>query len=230
MVGFVRNGRRINPVSNSHFPPFCLEIFPGCDKNEFMCDVTRCIPDSWRCNGTAECSDGTDEVNCVPSSRPVGKWPLLVLRCVILFISLTEGRYSWGRGKLLTFNPPLVKSAQWGHTNLLDCAHCTIQTRKIPDRFAIFSLSRLIVPSTGPRGTILIVQPLYASAVYKRIQLTGTHRSSAFAPIQPMLKPNCPHGNWETSVLLDPMRPMVEQTKLQLYYQYKYYTNHLRKF
>lgn len=30
----------------------------------FQCDVTRCIPKDWRCDGHVDCKDQTDELNC----------------------------------------------------------------------------------------------------------------------------------------------------------------------
>ena len=40
--------------------------FPECDKlTEFMCtEDKRCLPDSLRCDGKADCNDKTDEKYC----------------------------------------------------------------------------------------------------------------------------------------------------------------------
>lgn len=35
-----------------------------CGENEFMCDHDKCILKSHECDGTVDCNDGTDELNC----------------------------------------------------------------------------------------------------------------------------------------------------------------------
>ena len=36
-----------------------------CMSSEFECRVnSSCIPTGWKCDGTADCEDGTDEDNC----------------------------------------------------------------------------------------------------------------------------------------------------------------------
>ncbi|KAJ1522550.1 hypothetical protein ONE63_001736 [Megalurothrips usitatus] len=35
-----------------------------CAQDEFMCDITRCVPKSAHCDGRTDCVDGTDEINC----------------------------------------------------------------------------------------------------------------------------------------------------------------------
>lgn len=35
-----------------------------CADDEFNCDVTRCIPKEKQCDGTHDCQDETDEINC----------------------------------------------------------------------------------------------------------------------------------------------------------------------
>lgn len=35
-----------------------------CAENEFLCDHDKCILKSHECDGTVDCNDGTDELNC----------------------------------------------------------------------------------------------------------------------------------------------------------------------
>lgn len=35
-----------------------------CADNEFMCDYDKCILKSQKCDGTVDCIDETDELNC----------------------------------------------------------------------------------------------------------------------------------------------------------------------
>lgn len=35
-----------------------------CAENEFLCDDDKCILKSHECDGTVDCNDGTDELNC----------------------------------------------------------------------------------------------------------------------------------------------------------------------
>ena len=37
---------------------------PACSQDEFACLKGRCIPTSWKCDGTPDCSGGEDEVAC----------------------------------------------------------------------------------------------------------------------------------------------------------------------
>lgn len=35
----------------------------------FQCDVKRCIPADWKCDGHVDCEDQTDELNCHECAR-----------------------------------------------------------------------------------------------------------------------------------------------------------------
>ncbi|KAL1455513.1 hypothetical protein WDU94_009603 [Cyamophila willieti] len=53
---------RIPDCPNGDDEENCLD--KDCTKDEFMCDVNRCIPKSNVCNKMPDCSDNTDEQNC----------------------------------------------------------------------------------------------------------------------------------------------------------------------
>jgi hypothetical protein len=36
-----------------------------CEKNQFLCDNKKCIPESWKCNGLNDCGDNSDEIGVV---------------------------------------------------------------------------------------------------------------------------------------------------------------------
>ncbi|XP_047465711.1 low-density lipoprotein receptor-related protein 2 [Mugil cephalus] len=40
----------------------------NCDSNEFQCTNGQCIDIDWRCDGTKDCTDDSDELNCPPPS------------------------------------------------------------------------------------------------------------------------------------------------------------------
>lgn len=54
--------------SNGHVTNVMFPI-SACESDEFVCDVSRCIPLSKRCDGEHNCHDLTDELNC-PNLKP----------------------------------------------------------------------------------------------------------------------------------------------------------------
>ncbi|RXN35540.1 low-density lipo receptor-related 8-like protein [Labeo rohita] len=42
---------------------------PDCESGQFQCRNGRCIPTPWRCDDDDDCSDNSDEENCLPNSN-----------------------------------------------------------------------------------------------------------------------------------------------------------------
>ena len=40
-----------------------LESCCSCEKNQFLCNNKKCIPESWKCNGNNDCGDSSDELD-----------------------------------------------------------------------------------------------------------------------------------------------------------------------
>uniref|UniRef100_A0A182W102 SEA domain-containing protein n=1 Tax=Anopheles minimus TaxID=112268 RepID=A0A182W102_9DIPT len=54
------DGRPDCPNGEDENPDVCQK----CEKGEFSCDGTRCIPEAKKCDGHRDCNDGQDEVEC----------------------------------------------------------------------------------------------------------------------------------------------------------------------
>lgn len=60
--------------------------FPPCNSGQFRCTNAICIPTRWRCDGHADCTDHSDEVNCSKFSFfEVLKYIILIL-CIELVV------------------------------------------------------------------------------------------------------------------------------------------------
>ncbi|MCI4378615.1 hypothetical protein PGIGA_G00218000, partial [Pangasianodon gigas] len=59
---------------------YCLQCScqgPSCEVGQFRCGTGRCIPAGWRCDGTADCADDSDESGCPQSTCEAGQFQCL---------------------------------------------------------------------------------------------------------------------------------------------------------
>lgn len=59
--------------------PVCLTVEFQCEDNQFRCTDGLCIPASWQCDGDKDCSDYTDELDCIGESMGEGGGLNLIL-------------------------------------------------------------------------------------------------------------------------------------------------------
>jgi len=45
-----------------------LKYFPSCGANEFHCQVDKCVPQHYVCDGDNDCGDMSDEDNCTEAT------------------------------------------------------------------------------------------------------------------------------------------------------------------
>lgn len=57
----------------------------ACSKEEFMCNNGICIPITQKCDGTRNCQDSSDEINC-PSMHIINLFIFYLIRSIYLLI------------------------------------------------------------------------------------------------------------------------------------------------
>ncbi|XP_064624228.1 very low-density lipoprotein receptor-like isoform X2 [Lineus longissimus] len=65
------------------FHPFVYaDLSQQCVSSEFQCTSGKCIPISWKCDGSPDCSDGLDEQECTPKTCSTEEFRCANGRCI----------------------------------------------------------------------------------------------------------------------------------------------------
>lgn len=56
-----------------------LSVESQCEADQFRCNDGLCIPASWQCDGDKDCSDYTDELECI--GEWLGGWEPVLTWC-----------------------------------------------------------------------------------------------------------------------------------------------------